>query len=335
VGGSSTEPGPGSGATSSPRSISGATSGLGPGAGAEAAASYLCELLLRPGRYRRRWEQYAERTRSGRLNQLAIAEVLAHYLWEHPRSTGDADVLPRQLKDTTSRALSGRLSKAALALFMDAFDLPDFERDQLLKLWDGSASVRILSGAAGIRDDKAAQLGQPSYRTLSMHDHHYLGPDGFPARHRTIQVIEALADGVDRIPYRADTTAVSVEIGQGCSGLSGPFRSLTEGLFGTDILIAKRLAAGETATLEYVTIFRYETQPVPEFRRTVVRSLQNLDIRVQFDAARLPREIVRAVWDGLDGPEIASERVIPDSQLAVHLYLRLVEKTVVGFRWTW
>ena len=78
-------------------------------AGPEAAAAYLRELLLRPGRYRRRWEQYAARSRHGQINQLAVAEALAHYLWAHPRAMGDADVLPRQLKDTTSRALSGKL----------------------------------------------------------------------------------------------------------------------------------------------------------------------------------------------------------------------------------
>ena len=90
--------------------------------GPQAAAAYLRELLLRPGRYRRKWEQYAERSRLGQVNQLAVAEVLAHYLWAHPRTPGDVDVLPRQLKDTASRALSGKLlSKATLTLFMDAF----------------------------------------------------------------------------------------------------------------------------------------------------------------------------------------------------------------------
>jgi hypothetical protein len=38
------------------------------------------------------------------VNQLAVAEVLARYLWVHPRLSGDADVLPRQLKDTVQRA---------------------------------------------------------------------------------------------------------------------------------------------------------------------------------------------------------------------------------------
>src|SRR5215469_17348739 len=104
-----------------------------------AAAEYLRELLLRPGRPRRTWERYAERTRQGQVNQLAVAEVLARHLWRHPRRAGDGDLLPRQLKDTAGRALSGRLlSRVTLELFMDAFALPDVERDQLWRLWERS-----------------------------------------------------------------------------------------------------------------------------------------------------------------------------------------------------
>src|ERR1700674_4171338 len=163
--------------------------------GVQAAAAYMRELLLRPGRYRRKWEQYAERSRLGQVNQLAVAEVLAHYLWEHPRAQGDVDVLPRQLKDTASRALSGKLlSKATLALFMDAFGFGTYEREQLLKLWEGSAHVRVLSGQGPIREEEPSARDSPRARTLSLHDQHSRGPDGLPVRHRVIHVIEALAD---------------------------------------------------------------------------------------------------------------------------------------------
>jgi hypothetical protein len=301
--------------------------------GAAAAAEYLRELLLRPGRYRRRWEQYAERSRHGQINQLAVAEVLAHHLWEHPRVTGDMDVLPRQLKDTTSRALSGKLfSKAALTLFMDAFDLDPFERDQLMKRWEGSARVRVLSGPAAVPERVAEAVGPPGYRTLSLHDHHYLGPDGTPVRHRTMQVVEALTDGMDRVHYRADTNALSVEAGQGCSGI-GAFRQIAADLYATDILLAGTLAAGETATLEYITRFRYRSVPAPEFRRIVVLSMENLDIRVQFHRDKLPRSVMWAVWNGLDGPIVTSEAVELDSQFAVHRFLRYAQQTVAGFCW--
>jgi hypothetical protein len=45
--------------------------------------------------------------------------------------------------------------------------------------------------------------------------------------------------------------------------------------------------------------------------------------------------VVWAVWDGMDGPIVERERVILDSQFAVHRYLRLAEKTAVGFHWDW
>jgi len=302
----------------------------------QAAAAYLRELLLRPGRYRRNWEQYAERSRLGQVNQLAVAEVLARYLWEHPRAQGDVDVLPRQLKDTASRALSGKLlSQATLTLFTDAFGFGSFERERLLKLWEGSAHVRVLSGPRAIREDQAVALGHPRVKTLSLHDHHYLGPDGLPERHRVIHVVEALVDDVDRVPYRADTNALTVEVGQGFNGLAGPFYQPMAELFVVDMLLAKPLAAGETATLEYSTSFHYAVAPPPEFRRVVQSFVENLDIRVEFHPGKLPRDVVWAVWDGMDGPIAEREHVTLDSQFAVHRYLRLAEKTAVGFHWDW
>jgi hypothetical protein len=304
--------------------------------GVQAAAAYLRELLLRPGRYRRKWEQYAERSRAGQVNQLAVAEVLAHYLWEHPRAKGDTDVLPRQLKDTASRALSGKLlSKATLTLFMEAFGIGIPERDQLLKLWEGSAHVRVLSGPRAIRDDKASALGSPRLKTLSLHDHHYIGAAGLPVRHRVIHVIEAVVDGLDRVPYRADTNALTIEAGQGFSGLAGPFYQPVAELFVVDMLLAKPLAMGETATLEYTTGFHYASPPAPEFRRIVQYFVENLDIRVEFHPDKLPGNVEWAVWDGMDGPIVDRERVVLDSQFAVHRYLRLAEKTAVGFHWDW
>jgi hypothetical protein len=304
--------------------------------GVQAAAAYIRELLLRPGRYRRKWEQYAERSRAGRVNQLAVAEVLAHYLWQHPRAKGDADLLPRQLKDTASRALSGKLlSKATLFLFMDAFGLGVLEREQLLKVWEGSAHVRVLSGPRAIRDDKASLLGSRRIKTLSLHDHHYLGPDGMPVEHRNIHVIEAIVDGVDRIPYRADTNALTIEARQGFSGLAGPVYQPISELFVVDMLLAKPLLAGETATLEYSASFHYAEPPPPEFRRVVQFYVENLDIRVGFHPDKLPSNVEWAIWDGLDGPIVEREYVALDGQFAVHRYLRLAEKTAVGFHWDW
>ena len=72
------------------------------------AAGFLHELLAQQGPYRRLWERDVVRSRPGEITQLAVAQVLARYLWSHPRAAGDADALPRQLKDTVARALSAR-----------------------------------------------------------------------------------------------------------------------------------------------------------------------------------------------------------------------------------
>ena len=170
---------------------------------------------------------------------------------------------------------------------------------------------------------------------MSLHDHRYLGPDGLPVRHRVIQVIEAIADGVDRLPCRADTNAVTVKTGQGFSGLAGPVYQPVAELFVVDMLLAEPLAAGETATLEYSASFHYTEPPPPEFRRIVQNYVENLDIRVEFHPGRLPRDVVWAIWDGMDGPIVEREHATLDSQFAVHRYLRLAERTAVGFHWDW
>jgi hypothetical protein len=137
------------------------------------------------------------------------------------------------------------------------------------------------------------------------------------------------------VPYRADTNALAIEVGQGFSGLAGPFYQPLAELFVVDMMLAEPLAAGETATLEYSTSFHYAAPPPPEFRRIAQYAIENLDIRVEFHPDKLPGSVVWAVWDGMDGPIVERERVTLDRQFAVHRYLRLAEKTAVGFHWDW
>jgi hypothetical protein len=319
----------------------------GSGAARRAAAAYLRELLLRPSRVRRTWEQYAERNRAGQINQLAVAEVLARHLWNYPRRPGDTDVLPRQLKDTASRALSGKLlSRSALKLFIDAFGLPPFEQDQLWKLWEGSSRVWVLSGPRAFPADAMAQLeaalGPAVHRTLSVHDHHYVGPDRLPNRTRTLQVIEAITDDVEKIPYIYNTNALSIDLIQGCTSIGGRFREVTSGFYAADMRLARKLGLGETLTLEYVTGFKYAEVPESElkgdlcqYRRAVRRRMENIDVRVEFDPQRLPRHVWWAVWDGVAGKVISQEPVELDGQHSAQRFLRFIENTVVGFHWKW
>jgi hypothetical protein len=314
------------------------------GNGRGLAAAYLRQLLLRPGAYRRLWEPHVVRERRGEINQLAVAEVLAEHLWSYPRTAGDADVMPRQLKDSVSRALSGRLlSRPLLTLFIDAFCISDAEAERLWRLWNGSVSVAVLSGRRAVspqlESDVRAALGPRRHRTLSLHDHIEIGPDALPARTRTMQVIEAIEPRTDRIPYLYDTNALTLETGQGCQGVSRQLYRIGEELFATSILLSRVLDVGETSTLEYWTTYQYAGEPVDsklrQHRRAVMAFVENVDMRVQFHPERLPAGLWWATWDGVDGDVIEQEQVGLDVQYSAHRYLRSIERTVVGFHWTW
>jgi hypothetical protein len=313
-------------------------------AGRRAAASYLRELLQRPGGYRRLWEQHVIRARSGEITQLAVAEVLARRLWSYPRVPGDVDVLPHQLKDTVSRALSGKLlSRSTLSLFIDAFGISDGEADRLWQLWEGSGTISVLSGPRAVtpRTEQELQtaIGPRRHQTLALHDHATVGPEGLPLRTRTLQVVEAIADKVDRIPFLYNTKALTLEVGQGCSELTGDLYQVSDDLFVTFISLARALDAGETTTLEYWATYQYDGDPhdpdLRQYRRAVMGRLENFDIRVEFHADKLPSGVWWATWDGVEGGIIEQEPVTLDTQHSVHRYLRFIEKTVAGFHWSW
>jgi hypothetical protein len=314
------------------------------GNGRGLAAAYLRQLLLRPGAYRRLWEPHVVRERRGEINQLAVAEVLAEHLWSYPRTAGDSDVMPRQLKDSVSRALSGRLlSRPQLALFIDAFSIAAQEADRLWRLWNGSGNVAVLSGrravSAEMEVDVREALGPRRHQTLSLHDHIEVGADGLPVRTRTMQVIEATAPSTDRIPYLYDTNALTLDVGQGCQGVARQLYKIGDELFATSILLSKVLDVGETSTLEYWTTYQYQDDPddpqLREHRRAVMHYVENVDMRVQFDSSRLPSKLWWATWDGVDGPVVSQEEVTLDLQHSAHRYMRSIERTVVGFYWSW
>lgn len=83
------------------------------------------------------WMSYAPPGGRG-IHQGAIAQVLAEYLWstgQEPRANTD---LPRKLKDTVSRALSGKsLSRRSLRLFIQGFALDEATAERLWACWTG------------------------------------------------------------------------------------------------------------------------------------------------------------------------------------------------------
>ncbi len=296
---------------------------------AQAAATYLRELLERPGSYRQRWERRATRPRAQELNQRAIGKVLAHKLWDDGH-----DLDERSLKDRVARALRGEvLSPETLELFITAFDIAGPDADRLWALLSGTAPSRVVAGELAVPPEYPSNREAREYRTVSLHEFHQLGADGSPAEHRTVHVIEALQDDLRRYPYRFDTDELTVEVVRG--GAAGPIYRFNETLYAVDILFTHPLKQGETASWEYRTIFHYAIPPKTEFRRAVFRRLESLQIRVEFHPNKLPASVWWAEWEALDGPVVQQELVTLDSERAVHRYLQAVERAIVGFRWEW
>ena len=192
--------------------------------------------------------------------------------------------------------------------------------------------------SAQAESDLRAALGPRRHQTLTLHDHAEIGPDQLLARTRTMQVIEALVPGTGQIPYLYDTSALTLDVGPGCRGISRELYQVGD-VFATSILLARELGAGETATLEYWTTYQYPAQPLTpqhcQYRRAVMASVENVDIRVQFHPDALPATVWWASWDGVDGPVTSQEVVSLDVQHSAHRYLRSMERTVVGFHWAW
>jgi hypothetical protein len=305
-----------------------------------AAAEYLRQLLLKPGAYREEWQRHVAKPRDAVINQLAIAEVIASELT--CGHAGEAPVMPYQLRDIVSGALSGsQLSAETLEWFIGAFGFADHEAGQLRRLLAGSSRIGVLSGTRAIppsiEPDVDAAIGPRQHQTLSLHDHIWAGPDGRIDRSRTLHVIEAIAPAVDRIPLLCDTNVLTLEVGHGCKELTGQLRWIGEDFFWTEILLSRTLEVGETLTLEYWLSYRWRGGPEEpsayEYRRAVMRQLHNLDIRVEFHPDWPPRQVWWAQWDGIQGNVLEQEGVSLDTQRSAHRYLRSLEKTAVGFYW--
>lgn len=175
----------------------------------------------------------------------------------------------------------------------------------------------------------------PAYRTVSLHEWHLIGADGLPARHRTIHVLRALRPGLRAYTYRFDSREASVRVIAGARA-GGPYTD-DEGLTAVDLELPRSLAAGETATLEYETVFSWRAVPPPELRRSMRLRVERLDMRVEFSPERRPEQLHWAVWDGhAPGARIrAAERVDLGEDHSVHRFVDALDGGTVGFTWRW
>jgi hypothetical protein len=287
-------------------------------------------VLSQPGPVRERWERRGRSSGTGTINLSSISRVVAEHLWDAGERPDTDLALARSIKDRTRRALAGtNLSHQTLRWFIDAFELGQDDARRLEALLAGSPAIRALVG-----DAVPVVPSQRRHRTLSLREHHYLGPDGRPATHRTAQTLEATEDGLDNYLYIFDTSAVTVDVVQG-GQVTGPLLDLGHGLYAVRITLTRPLSRGETTSIEYHTVFSYTEQPAPEFRRAALTAVNSMDIRVQFDPARRPRAVYLTEWSELYTPPATCTPVTLEPDHSVGLFLTRVDRAIIGYTWEW
>jgi hypothetical protein len=290
--------------------------------GVRQAGQYLRELL-RHEPYRARWARFgAQRERE--VHQVGVAKVLAAYLRRH-----DDDADYGQLTRRVSRALRGEvLSRLTLRLFIAAFDISSEQAAILWRQWEGAELARVVSG------DLPPLAAAPAYRTILLHEFHYLGPDGMPRHHRTLRDIRALADGLATYRYSFDTSELSVDrIGGGSP--SRPYQR-AESVWAVDITLSRTLRRGEDHSLEFESTFHYQAPVEPCFRRVAHERLENVAIRIQFHPGRLPRNVWWTEWRDYREPHnevLARQPLTLDAEHVAYHRLDVLDRAVVGFAW--
>lgn len=297
---------------------------------ARRAGRQLHELLLHE--YRHRWLVRSERSRRDRVNALAVAKVVADHLDRFPSETRAYGTESAQIKDVIWRALNARaLSRQTLQLIIEALGISERHAAMLWDQWNGTAVERVIVGSLPPLEGSTSPVQR--FQTIQCHEFHYVGADGQPARHRTVQAIRALVDGYATHRYLFDTSEVTVRRVHG--GLPGEAFPVSGQLWAVDIALPHVLKAGETASMEFVTEFHNRDRLEALFRYAAHQRVEDLILRVEFDPARLPTSILWTKWRDYREPItiVSQEPVTLDSEHAVARALDVLQRATVGFRW--
>jgi len=169
---------------------------------------------------------------------------------------------------------------------------------------------------------------------VSLQAFNYIDADGRPLKHRTVQAIRALVDGVSSHRYSYDTNEAMVERVHG--GVPGQPYQRQGSIWAVDLALPRTLKRGEATSLMYDTIFHYSGHVEPVFRRVAHQRLEDVMIRVEFHPERPPAHVWWAEWADYREPNnriIHKELVSLDSEHAVCHRLDVLDQAVVGFWW--
>jgi len=195
-----------------------------------------------------------------------------------------------------------------------------------------SEPARVIVGDLPVPDDDF--ISPSSYQTARLCEFHEVGADGRPARHRTVQTIRALRDGVTTHRYSFDLSQARVDSIRG--GTPGDPYRVKGSLWAVELTLPKPLRRFEEHTLEYVTTFRGDGPVEPYFRRAAHRRVENAAIKVTFHPEMLPARVWWAQWADYREPHdhlIERAEVAVDPAHSVSHQVAVLERAVAGFVW--
>jgi hypothetical protein len=290
----------------------------------------LMTLLAERDEYRRQWLRFEKREpQAGVVNQAAVAQVIAHYLWDSgDRSESDLR-LARTLKDRIRRALTGEvLSTETLGWFVEAFGMSEADARDLR---DRRFTGRNISGT--LARSPYLPLRQ-RHRTVAVFERRTIDELGRIIEHRTTRMITAREDGVTSYPYRLVPGARAVDVLHG--GRVRAYREFEGSAPIAEIELSRPLRKGEIAPLDYKVLFTVDQEVEPEYRRVAHARVDNLSIAVQFHPSRPPSKVWWTLWDDhRRGNVLREECVSLDRDAGVHRFVAHLENAAAGFRWRW
>jgi hypothetical protein len=302
---------------------------------AQSVAHLLEKFLLERDDYAKLWQNCQKRARPvGALNQAAIAQVIAEYLWDTGERLDTETDLPRILKDPVHRALQGKgISPQMLTWFIKAFEMTEVDARQLRTALIGPLSLNETPVTDTLRLPQELPIPQ-RHRTLAVFERRVIGPNGAPVAHHASRAILAHQGTVSFYPCRQLASAAEVQVL--CGGTVTARHEPPGSSPILEITLSRPLPAGQVASLEYQASFGPSASVVTEYRQVAHARANNVDIVVQFSHERLPRQVWWAIWDDHHGGTILAEHPVPlDPGGRVHRYLPYLENAAVGFRWEW
>lgn len=196
---------------------------------------------------------------------------------------------------------------------------------------------RLYPSDAPIIADFTVSAAENGFEIISAHDLIVVDDERRERSERTRLVIEAVAEQVDHclVFFQADNPRQPLPLlaGPRCCRIGRTRADPVSGLMVGELVLDRRLAAGERTMIEYDIVFPTGVV-VDNVHRRFNRPMPEYVLQVQFGQA-IPTRCQRFRQRTPDDPEEGMERLWVGDTGVVSLALRDVQPGIRGIRWVW